>query len=315
MTPIPCATSGLMLPVPAATFPVSPTAGPTDDFYTMQRLLNRQARLINANDYMAIELDSGHPSYGLTRDISATLYYLDAGTGVFTISFPLSDSTSTSHAITRTNTGFWQKTTWGVEDVVLANYINTGRGPAFARIETGATAQYLHMLEDQIAADAGPTSTPTFTSTPTATATSTATSTVTPTPPAGLVINEVCPAPDDDWNLDGSGPNPRDRAVELYYYDAGGAQKAIAGFALDWNSAYTYTIPSGVYLNNAGHKVIFGDAISTFWMPVTGTVRLYDLASTQLDVVTYTAQASGFCYQRYPSGSANWVSDETTLGY
>jgi len=167
-----------------------------------------------------------------------------------------------------------------------------------------------------------PTPTATATKTPTATSTTsftaTPTSTATPTPVAGLKINEICPLPNTDLNLDGA-INKRDRAIELFVPSSAAD---LEGYRLEWDSslATTYIFPRFSRIFTGGYKVVWGDELETvaripFDFPTSGIVRLYSQYGDVLDVITYSAVSAGSCYRRYPNGSPLWSWSTTpTLG-
>lgn len=101
--------------------------------------------------------------------------------------------------------------------------------------------------------------------------------------------------------------------MELHWYNAGGAQLTLTNYTISWPGVGTYTIPRGTYIVSGDVKVIFGDALD-FTIPASGTVILSNAAGTALDVVTYGAQAAGYCYQRVPSGAGAWAPATETLG-
>jgi len=162
------------------------------------------------------------------------------------------------------------------------------------------------------------TQTPSPTATPTASQTPSVTPTRTPSPPphgdavAGLLINEVCPNPDTDANLDGSGPNQRDRALELHNNTA--SRIDLSGYQLTWSTPLTYTVPSQAYIQARGYKVIYGDQLG-LTMPTSSTVTLLTPGGVISDTIAYTTQAAGGCKVRLPNATNTWIDNNPeTLG-
>ena len=169
-----------------------------------------------------------------------------------------------------------------------------------------------------------PTAVPTLVATqPAATSTPTGTATSTPTPLPGLKINELCPDPSSDLDLNGF-VTPDDRAIELYNPDT--TTLDLAGYILMWNNAgynngdiaYTYKFPKFTTIAPNGYKVIYSYQLRNaygdkFIMPggvdyLQHTVQLFEPGnSVPLDTLMYWPVAKWACWARYTNGSANWV--------
>jgi len=177
------------------------------------------------------------------------------------------------------------------------------------------------------------TPTPTAANTPTRTPTFTATATYTPyaTPASSVVINEICPVPDEDWNHDGAATE-KDEYIELA--EAQGASADITGWVIEvddldnWERTF-YEIPETTQLDDTGHLVIFGYQYLRedtklrrrieFNLPNGNVcIHLRDGDGTEKDALCYYAGSgtmmermvnlnSGDVYGRYPNAhSAYW---------
>lgn len=155
-----------------------------------------------------------------------------------------------------------------------------------------------------------PSATPTgtVTQTPTRTATPTGTLTATATPEPGLKLNEVCPDPALDHNLDGW-TNSFDRYVELYNPDD--AILDLGQYRLTFGDE-TFILPRASQIWGNGYKAIFGEDLLNvygvrFVLPTAGTVSLYDPDGTLLDTLTYNWAGRGACWARVPDGGPTWM--------
>ncbi len=153
-----------------------------------------------------------------------------------------------------------------------------------------------------------PTVTPTATMTrrPTATAsltvTPTATATPTATPDAGIVLNEVCPEPDTDLNVDG-GINVGDQLIELFSVSALGNIN-LGGWTLTVTDVYT--LPATITISGT-HKAVFASDLG-FRLAASQTVTLTPPWGYARDAVTYPAPTPGLCYGRSPDGGS-WTNN------
>jgi YVTN family beta-propeller protein len=174
-----------LLPVPAIT--PRPTAQDGADM--INRTFNHQALVLDStgpNREMDIALVGGHPAAGQVKDLAITVSYLDQGADRFFLTFPLASGKAQQYTITKTGTNLWQRATFSVPNVVLANRLASGRGAAFIVISNDDDSQkeYLHEVYADISEPiATPTPTKTVTPRPTSTATAARTATPTETPP------------------------------------------------------------------------------------------------------------------------------------
>ena len=184
--------------------------------------------------------------------------------------------------------------------------------------------------------------------TPTRTPTFTATATYTPYPTAvpAVVINEICPVPDQDWNHDGA-VSDADEYIELA--EPNGAAADITGWIIEVDNLDTwerffYKVPATTALDANGHLVIFGYEYMRedtrlarrieFDLPdANACVHLRNAAGTEMDALCYYAghgmmrdgvvnMDSGDVYGRYPnahtaywqymSGSPGWANSVAT---
>ena len=325
VTPTPqiYACKGTVLPTPKATLqstPVyEPIYGATPPVTNMlQRVADRQARVLLGNQQMAIRVqDTAWPKYqGTYTNAKLLQQFLDVGSGCETWTWPTSASTTASQQVCNGNSGLWKRREVTAATLYIDNVVSTNQGSALLKIQNdSADSHYVQMVQvNPVNAASTPTNTPspTPTSTPTATSTPSPTPTSSPTPVFGLMLNELCPNPNADMNLDGSGPNPRDRALELYNSQA--SRVDLAGYKLVWSTPLTYTFPSSSYVQPYGYKMLYGDELGLN-MPPAGTVALKNAAGAILDTVTYIAQTAGMCYARKPTASTNWVNNSSeTLG-
>ena len=314
---------GTVLPTPKATLQVTPTYeaiyGVTPPVTNMlQRVADRQARVLLAGQTMAVRVqDTAWPKYqGSYSNAKILQQYLDVGSGCETWTWPTSASATASAQVCNGNSGLWKRREITATTLYIDNVVSTDKGPALVKIvNDGADSHFVQMIQvNPVNPYNTPTATPTAspTATPTATPTPTASPTPSPTPVVGLMLNEICPNPNADMNLDGSGPNPRDRAVELF--NSQGSRVDLAGYTLGLSGPLTYTFPSGSYVQPQGYKVIYGDELA-LTLPVTGTATLKNAIGNTLDTVTYGAQNAGTCYARVPSASTNWTNNVAqTLG-
>lgn len=172
------------LPTPAATYQATPTFNDAGETNMIQRLYNRQARQMTANQKMGIALESSWKHYSEVADVKITVSYLDIGTDDVVVRVNKNGSTENSHTIDKVNSGLWKDEVWAVTDAELLNNISvTGRGSSFLEITNGATSVLnLHQVfVDVTTVTVTDTPTPTPTNTPTATPTATNTPTATPT--------------------------------------------------------------------------------------------------------------------------------------
>jgi hypothetical protein len=214
--PMPCA--GTALPTPKATLQSTPSADAAGDANMMQRLFNRQARLIPANTNLRIAVDSTWAYYGTTQAaVTVTLTYLDIGTDALTVAIP----PSTAWTFNRTNTGNWLRKSWvSPTSVPITNYLScrqTTSGVAagcFIYILNGASDAYIHEVYADVGGAPGATVTPgptdpsMRTNTPTVTATPPSVTT-TPIPtatrwPGYYLDSPMDAAPAENWNWYGT---------------------------------------------------------------------------------------------------------------
>ena len=170
-----------LLPVPVIT--PRPTAQDGADM--INRTFNRQALVLDStgpNREMDIALVGGHPAAGQVKDLAITVSYLDRGADRFFLTFPLVSGKAQQYTITKTDTNLWQRATFSVPNVVLANRLASGRGAAFIVISNDDDPQkeYLHEVYADISEPIA-TPTPTKTVTPRLTSTPAASQTATPT--------------------------------------------------------------------------------------------------------------------------------------
>lgn len=182
------------LPTPAVTYQPTMTPDVGGDTNMRQRVRDRQARRITANDFMAIAANSTWPYYNTPSDVQVSVTYLDIGTASFDVYTANSSGGADTHTITRANSGLWQTASWGVASASMANTVGTTHGSAFLIITAGTSELYVAEVaadvQDEVTVtptwSPAPTLTPTLTPTPTTTATPTTTPTpsYTPTPTA-----------------------------------------------------------------------------------------------------------------------------------
>jgi len=147
-----------------------------------------------------------------------------------------------------------------------------------------------------------PTNTPATTATPTATHTATPIWTATATPVYAVQINEICPAPEQDWNHDGAATDA-DEYIELR--EVHGVVTDITGWSILVENVGTgydveYVIPATTQLDANGYLVIFGYQYLRedtkmarrlqFDLPDAAVcVSLLNAAGTEVDAVCYYA--------------------------
>lgn len=170
-----------------------------------------------------------------------------------------------------------------------------------------------------------PTPTPTGTwTTPTPANTPTGTPTVTPTAMPGLKLNEVCPDPDADYNLDGA-TNWGDIAIELYNPGAAAIDLRWYQLLIENNLGVQqrYQFPTFALIDAADYKVVYADQLTdtagATIQPGDGstgtTLQLLSIYGTVLDQVIYSWPGDGLCYARFPNGGPAWATSRVpTLG-
>lgn len=228
---------------------------------------------------------------------SVTLRYLDKGTGTITLGWKSLGGVESTHVITKTNTLGWTTAGWTMTAALANGYTTHDVELRLAGDESILNS--LTILYEADVATPTPSPTPTATRTPTPTPTATRTPTATPEP-SSVYLNEICPDPGYDTNLDGQ-VEPGDAYVELYNGESDNVD--LDGWSLVIGSE-TYDIPQ-TSLVAGSYKVIYGWDIT---IPVTGTATLYSPLDVSVDSVTWPAQSAGTCYARDPDGVNNWTS-------
>lgn len=152
--------------------------------------------------------------------------------------------------------------------------------------------------------------------TPTGTLTPTMTPSPTTTPPSptptrmpwtGIQINEVCPAPSYDFNLDGA-VSSDDRYIELYNGSENNVDMYQGRLEFNYSDTYgvattkTFIFPRGATMYAEAMKVIFSeDLLNTinatkFTMPQAATVSVYDAGGVLQDTRYYNYQGNNICW-------------------
>lgn len=262
---------------------------------------SRNALSYAASSTVGIDIDDDWVYGGLASNTySVTLRYLDTGTGTITLAYENMAGVEATQTVTKTNSGAW-KTAGLTITAALANGFTTHD----VELRTAGDASLLNsltILYTTAVATPTPTSTPTATVTPSATPTPTSTPTAT-SEPASVYLNEICPDPGYDANLDGQ-VEPGDAYVELYSGES--ANVDLAGWELVLGSD-TYVLPT-TRLVAGSWKVLYARDLG-YSIPVTGTLTLNSLSGAQVDTATWPAQSGTGCYARQTDGGS-WASDE-----
>lgn len=270
------------LPTPKATYQPTPSPDATSQYNVLQRIRDRQARRIEADDVMGIAVDADWTYYGDTMNAALSLDYLDIGTANISVYVWRGDVLSwATETITRTNTGLWQRHTWNVANAVLSNGISiSGRGYAFAGIYGGGTdvtyvGDLAFTVTDVATATPTPTPTgtvptPTATWTPSPTPTSTTTATPTATPTAAWTV-QACPtmavtvdADLSEWTAVTPVALSGTPGAYAYYTDLDGTPSAVSGSfycAHDSTNLYISGAIVDATVRNAPYGLESGDAV------------------------------------------------------
>jgi hypothetical protein len=300
--PIPC--NWTPLPTPAATIQPTYTPNAAGDFNMLQRLANRQARQIGANQTMTITMDSDWIAVGRTyTETGYSLIYMDDSATDFSVVYPVAAGTTVTETVHRGDTKLWQDHQW-TDDA----YITAGGA---IKIVNGASPLWVHALMVN-GIDAGlsntPTPSPTATRTPSPTSTSSPTFTPAPTSTpsylAGVRFNEISPTDYYDWNLSGN-VSPADRWYEIINWQTTAQQ--MAGWQIG-NGTDLYTFPTFDAIAPGARRAFLAE--DTLTVPVSGTLTLYNALGVEQDSVIYMTQVDGLCYATQPDGSASWSSDQ-----
>ena len=211
VAPVPCAYA-TTLPTPKATLQSTPGSDSVAETNQLQRLYNRQARLLPASANMAIAADPNWKYYSSVTTATITISYLDVGTDYFILR--LRDELSSPYGgvhqrtISKSNTGLWRRVTWTVSGVGGGSTITCGSFSVFLCITNDSSVEYLHDVYVSLAETAGsaathtPSPTPLPYNSPTPTPTGTRPSiTVTATPPGARATlwSPMETAPAENW--------------------------------------------------------------------------------------------------------------------
>ncbi len=120
---------------------------------------------------------------------------------------------------------------------------------------------------------------------------------------SAIVINEILPDPESDWNGNGQNETYADEWIELFNT---GQTKNLTGWKIgDKVENYTlnHIICSGCFL------VLFGSETSLQLNNNDETVYFYDNNSILIDSYSYSSSSDDLSFGRCPDGNASWQSN------
>jgi len=122
----------------------------------------------------------------------------------------------------------------------------------------------------------------------------------------GIVINEIMPDPDSDWDGDGSYSSSGDEWVELF--NPGDVSLDLEGWSLKDGGSTRRTLPAGWVIDAGGFVVIYGSDLGSLSLNNGGdTVSLLEPdGNTVADCITYDSSTDDVSLGRLPDGSGPW---------
>ncbi|MBN2383781.1 Ig-like domain-containing protein [bacterium] len=129
-----------------------------------------------------------------------------------------------------------------------------------------------------------------------------------------LVLNEVMPDPNSDWDDSGGYNSTDDEWVEIYNASSGPIN--LNGYYLTDTNTANITFTFGSEILNAGQYrvVIAGDEGVNLSLNNSGTneaVHLFDSTATEQDVFYYNTSSDDRSWQRIPNGAGGWVQSNS----